>query len=921
MRRNTRLSRDGSFRLLGILILLFIACVLSPAFARFYTDYLWFESLDLAQVFEKRITASLALAGTATLASVAFLLLNWSLVAHWIVPTERLRRTIPLSSQARSPIPGRPTQRTEIDISARPVRVIFAAGAVLAGVMVGASLSREWQTWLLALDAVPFNFTDPIFGYDLSLYVFQLPWYKVLLNRGQILLALALGGVLARYALFGKIRTRGVTAHLSLLGSAWLALMGCQRLLSRLALLQAQNGAIFGGGYTDIHARLPLYTVESILFFAAAAILVINLFARQWKLLIGIGLFWVGLTLVGPLYPAIVQQFTVEPNEFALERPYIEHNIRYTREAYQLDGIVEQDYAADGVLNQGELAADADVLRNVRLWDYRPLLRTYSQLQEIRLYYSFHGVDVDRYWLGDQLTQVMLAVRELDVDELAEQAQTWINRHLVFTHGYGLALNSVNEVTPEGLPRLLVRDIPPVSDDPALDITRPEIYFGERTREYALVQAAEEEFDYPQGDANVYTRYQGAAGVRLDNVLRRTLLATRFSSTQLLLSSALSNDSRVLFYREVRDRAETIAPMLWYDNDPYPVIADGRIIWLLDAYTWTDQFPYSQPIAGDPMGRLNYIRNSIKVTVDAYSGETHFYITDPEDPIAATYARIFPTLFEDGTRMPEVLRSHWRYPEALFLYQSELFATYHMRDPQVFYNREDLWDPPQELVETEQQVMEPYYVTMRLPGSDSPEFLLVRPYVPRQKQNMVAWLYARCDGDAYGELGIFKLAKDRLVFGPLQIEGRVDQDPVISQQLSLWDQRGSRVLRGNLLVLPIQDTFLYIEPLYLEAESGQLPELKRVLVAYADRVAMAPTLDEALLQIFAQGGSGDADSAESADSGIVALAQNESLEDLAGRAWQHYQAAQACLEAADWSCYGREQALLESALKLMVGEQ
>ncbi len=921
MNSNARLSRDGSFRLLGILILLFIICLLSPTFARFYTDYLWFESLDLAQVFGRRITASLALVGAATLISVAFLLLNWSLVAHWIVPTERLRRTIPLSSQARSPIPGRPTQRTEIDISARPVRVVFVAGAVLAGVMVGASLSGEWQTWLLALDAVPFNFTDPIFGHDLGLYVFQLPWYKVLLNRGQTLLALALGGVLARYALFGKIRTKGVTAHLSLLGSAWLALMGCQRLLSRLALLQAQNGAIFGGGYTDIHARLPLYTVEAILFFAAAAILVINLFARQWKLLIGIGLFWVGLTLVGPLYPAIVQQFTVEPNEFSLERPYIEHNIRYTREAYQLDDIVEQDYAADGILSQSELAADADVLRNVRLWDYRPLLRTYSQLQEIRLYYSFHSVDVDRYRLGDQLTQVMLAVRELDVDELAGQAQTWINRHLVFTHGYGLSLNSVNEVTPEGLPKLLVRDIPPVSDDPILDITRPEIYFGERTREYALVQAVDEEFDYPQGDSNVYTRYEGAAGVRLDNALRRTLLATRFSSTQLLLSSALSSDSRILFHREIRDRAETIAPMLWYDDDPYPVIADGRIIWLLDAYTWTDQFPYSQPMGDDSMGRLNYIRNSIKVTVDAYSGEIHFYITDPEDPIAATYARIFPTLFEDGTRMPEVLRSHWRYPETLFLYQSELFATYHMRDPQVFYNREDLWDPPQELVETEQQVMEPYYITMRLPGSDEPEFLLIRPYVPRQKQNMVAWLYARCDGDVYGELGVFKLAKDRLVFGPLQIEGRVDQDPVISQQLSLWDQRGSRVLRGNLLVLPIQDTFLYIEPLYLEAESGQLPELKRVLVAYADRVAMAPTLDEALLQIFAQGEAGAADSAVSAGSGIPEPAESESLEELASRAWQHYQAAKACLEAADWSCYGREQAFLESALELMVGQQ
>jgi hypothetical protein len=884
-------------------LILLIIFVFSPAFARFYTDYLWFKSMDLVQIFTTRLRASILLVGAAILTATLFLIVNWSLLPHWLAPKARLTGSPPFASRSRS---GK--KQPTIDISTRPLRLIFTLGAVIAGIVLGLTFSGLWRTYLLSVNGATFDLQDPIFNRNIGFYVFNLPWYRMLLSRVQVLVALALLGVLARYLLFGQIKSKGVTAHLSLLGTFWLVLMALERFISRFGLLQSELGVVSGAGYTDIHARLPLFTIEAVLFLIAALILIVNLFTRQWKLLVGIGIFWIGLSLLAPLFPAIVQQFTVEPNEFIMERPYIEHNIRYTRYAYDLAEIEEQDYAASGTLKLEDLDEHEDVLNNVRLWDYRPLKRTYSQLQEIRLYYTFDNVDIDRYRLDGDLTQVMLAARELNVDELAEQAQTWVNRHLIFTHGYGLTLNSVNQVTPDGLPRLLVRDIPPISEVPELAITRPQIYFGEQTEQYALVNAAEDEFDYPQGDVNAYNRYSGPDGVLLGNTIRRMLLATRFNSVQILLSSALSNDSRILFHRTIHDRAGTIAPMLWLDDDPYPVIVDGRIIWLLDAYTWTEHFPYSESV-----GNLNYIRNSVKITVDAYTGEIHFYLIDPQDPIAATYARIFPGLFEDVSAMPEALRAHWRYPETLFLYQSQLYATYHMRDPQVFYNREDLWDVPQELVETRQQAMEPYYATMRLPNSEQAEFMLIRPYVPRQKENMVAWLYARCDGENYGELGVFKLTKERLVYGPLQIEGRIDQNPQISQQLSLWDQLGSRVLRGNLLVIPINDTFLYVEPLYLEAESAQLPELKRVIVAYADQVAMAPTLQEALVQVF---------SGTSAPPPVTeGPVGDETLEELAQRAWEAYQAAESCLTTGDWACYGREQATLENVLRQMAGEE
>ncbi len=865
--------------------------VFSSQLIGLYTEYLWFQSVDYTEVFETRIVTRIWIAVVSTLLTLALLILNWSLIPYWFFPEGDLQAQI---------------RGTKVTISTRPLRLLFTLAALLVGIPFGISMGQHWRTFLLAREGLPFGLDDPIFGMDLGFYVFEVPWYDVLLDTASGLVVIIALGLFLRYALFGQIRKREAIAHLSTLGALWLLLLSASQWIQRYALLDSGLGVVSGAGYTDVNARMPVLVIKAVIFVVAAVILIVNAFARRGKLLLLVGLAWVVVSVLGALFPAAVQQFQVEPNEFVLERPYIEHNIQFTRHAYNLDDIDEDDYPATGSITPQELEAYEDVLRNVRLWDYRPLLRTYSQLQEIRLYYHFQDVDIDRYIIDGELREVMLSARELDVDQLADQAETWINRHLIFTHGYGVTLSPVGEVTPQGLPRLLVRDIPPVAEDPALALTRPEIYFGESTHNYVLVDTTEDEFDYPQGDANVYTRYEAPTGVRLGGFFRRALLALRLNSSQILISPALTDDSRVLFHRTLTDRTNTIAPMLWYDSDPYPVIAEGRIVWMLDAYTWTNRYPYSEP-----MGEVNYMRNSVKVTIDAYTGEVTYYLVDPEEPIAATYARIFPELFKPAEEMSAALREHWRYPETLFLYQSQLYATYHMRDPQVFYNREDVWDIPQELVQTEQQVMEPYYVILRLPDAESAEFMLIRPYVPKEKQNMVAWLYADSDGEDYGELGVFKLAKDRLIYGPLQIEGRINQDPVISQQLSLWDQRGSRVLRGNLLVIPLNDSFLYIEPLYLESESGQLPELKRVLVAYEDRVAMAPTLSEALMQVI---------TGEDTEPPADGEAPTGNLESLAQQAWERYQAGQACLEAGDWTCYGREQVALEEILRAMVGE-
>ncbi|MBN1979121.1 MAG: UPF0182 family protein [Anaerolineae bacterium] len=869
-----------------------------------YTDWLWFASLGKSRVIQTQVTTQVGLWSASGLLVTLMLFINWFLIP---------RRAL---AQLQLNLRGRKSQ--QLVLGTRMLTLILEGLAALATVLMASEVSSRWMTFLTFHHAIPFGVSDPIFGLDASFYVFQLPLYHFLVIWVAALILVTVIGSAVIYLLAGRIRNRGATAHLAVLGVLFLIALAAHYQLYRFTLLTSSQGAVFGIGYTDVHARLPLLHVLTGAAVLCAVALVLSIIIRRWKprasvvLPLGAGAIWLLITLVGPFYATTVQAYTVQPNELALEQPYITHNIRLTRYAYGLEEangeplIKEVDYQVAGTLTAAQLEANADILDNVRLWDWKPLRTTYEQLQEIRTYYTFVEVDVDRYTLDGRLREVTLAVRELDIEQMREDARTWVNQHLIYTHGYGLCLSPVSESSEEGLPNFLVRDIPPRSTHPTLAIDRPEIYFGEKTANYVIVNTDEEEFDYPSGDKNAYTRYAGPDGVALNTFFRRLAFATRFESSPILFSSAIRPDSRILFHRSLQDRVNMLAPMLWYDDDPYPVILDGRVIWLYDAYTWSDRFPYSTPGPNvESVWGLNYIRNSVKIAIDAYSGETTFYVVDPSDPLVQAYQAIFPDLFTPGEMMDDALREHLRYPEQLFLIQADVYAAYHMQDPRVFYNEEDLWQTPTERRETETALVEPYYVVMRLPNTEAVEFMMIRPYVPAGKQNMVAWLYADSDGDDYGQLGVYKFSKEGLVYGPMQVEARLDQDPYISQQLTLWNQRGSSVIRGNLIVIPLDGTLLYIEPLYLQAEAGQLPELKRVLVAHGNRVAMAEDLMSGLLQVL-----GEASETATGETGDVAA--------LARSAQAHYEAAQDCLQRSDWTCYGTEMEAMAADLEALV---
>lgn len=877
--------------IIGLLILLvFGGPSLLGFYATLYTDWLWFDDLGYLSVYRTRLLAQAATFLIGFLTAAAFLGVNW-LVLSPPPPDERILR----------PFHARSLRRATL-----PLRYLLIAAGLIVAFLMALVLSSHWSDFLLFAHAVPFGLADPIFGLDAGFYIFRMPVYSLLAGWFLALIVVGLVGTVVANAASDTLRSPRGTAHLSVLGALALGLIAAHYQLARLGLLTSARGVVFGAGYTDVHARIPLYNLLTAVVLIAAVLCLANIFIRRWRFLLIVGAAWLFIAVVGPAYPAVVQRYVVAPNELAAERPYIRHAITFTRYAFGLENVQEYEFPAKGQLTPQVLEANRPTLQNIRLWDWRPLLITYGQLQEIRLYYTFNDVDVDRYVLRGELREVMLAVRELDTEQLPEQAQTWVNRHLVFTHGYGVIVSPVNEVSREGLPILLVRDIPPQSTDPALQVTRPEIYFGEATTEYAIVNTTEPEFDYPSGDENVYTHYEGPAGVPLGGFFRRALFALHFGSSQIFFSSALRPDSRILFHRQIGDRVWTLAPIFWYDPDPYAVIADGRILWLYDAYTWTNRFPYSEPF-----GEVNYIRNSVKVAIDAYTGETTFYVVDPTDPLIQAYRSIFPDLFTPVEQMPQVLRDHWRYPEQLFRIQSAAYAAYHMDDPQVFYNKEDLWVAPTEVRTQGEEEVAPYYVVMELPHKEEVEFLLMRPYVPNGRRNMIAWLYADSDGEDYGQLGVFKFPKQELIYGPMQIEARFDQDPYISQQLTLWNQHGSQVIRGNLLVIPIDDTLLYVEPLYLQAATGRFPELKRVLVAYGDSVAMAEDFSMALAQVIGL-------AAPPIAPPTVPPTASDDVAALARSAYSHYQAAQECLRQADWACYGRELEALEADLEALV---
>ncbi|MBI3303899.1 MAG: UPF0182 family protein, partial [Deltaproteobacteria bacterium] len=616
--------------------------------------------------------------------------------------------------------------------------------------------------------------------------------------------------------------------------------------LQRYALLLSDNGVVFGAAYTDVHVRLPLLMGLVGVSLLAMVLCAANLLFLRIRFLVAAVILVCGASLIAWLVPLPFQSYRVKPDELRLESPYIVNNIAATRYGFGLDQISRRPFPAAGTLTPEVVAANEATIHNIRWWDPRPLLETYRQLQEIRLYYDFHDADIDRYTVNGTYQQVLLSGRELNQSRLPPEAQTWINLHFKFTHGIGLAMSPVNRFNVEGLPLFYIKDIPPVS--PAdLPIERPELYYGERASTYVVVGGGTKEFDYPKGQENVYTTYHGRGGVSLGSVWRRALFAWYFGDLKLLISGNVTASSQVLFRRLIQERIRRIAPFLRLDRDPYLTVSNGRLIWLQDAYTVSDMLPYSQKT--EP-GGINYIRNAVKVAVDAYDGTPIFYIADPQDPLVRAYQQIFPSLFQPLDQMPGALREHIRYPEDLFLLQTSMYGTYHMTDPEVFYNKEDLWSFPQEHNRGKMVVMEPYYTIMRLPGEAREEFILMLPMVPSNRDNMIAWLAARCDGAHYGEVVEFAFPKEKLVYGPAQIEARIDQDTTISQQLSLWNQLGSRVIRGNLLVIPIEDALLYVEPLYLSAETRELPELKRLIASSGERVVMSQNVDSLLAALF-----------------------------------------------------------------------
>jgi hypothetical protein len=613
-----------------------------------------------------------------------------------------------------------------------------------------------------------------------------------------------------------------------------------------------------------------------------------------------------------------VQQFIVNPNELVKEKPYIAHNIQFTQAAYHLDGVQRESYAAEARLNRQVLQDNQTTIRNIRLWDYRPLLSTYRQLQEIRLYYEFKDVDVDRYRLNGNYQQVMLSARELAFNQIPQAARTWVNQRLKYTHGYGLVMSPVDRVTADGLPELYIKDIPPVSQID-LQVSQPAIYYGEETDSYIFTGTTTDEFDYPRGDSNALTRYRGQGGVAIPSFWHRLAYAYDLGSLQILISNYFTNQSRIHYYRQIQERVSHIAPFLRYDSDPYLVVIDGRLQWILDAYTVSDRYPYSEPInrsQGEGQltdilrDRVNYIRNSVKVLVDAYDGTLRFLAVDETDPILATYRKIFPNLFEASTAVPLAVKAHFRYPQDLFVIQAQMYLSYHMSNPEVFYNREDLWNFPMQIYEGNPVRMEPYYVLVRLPGKEEAEFLLILPFTPANKDNAIALMAARSNGKDYGKLLLYEFPKQKLVYGPRQIEARIDQEPQISQQFSLWNQAGSRVIRGDLLVIPIEQSLLYVEPVYLRAEQGELPQLKRAIVVYDQAVVMEDSLSKSLAAIF---GSGES------EKGLPAPGKDGSSR-LAKSALETYQKAQEALKRGNWAEYGRYQEQLQEILQQLSNE-
>jgi len=835
-----------------IAALLFIALVAIPGFLQ---KWLWMRQLDYAGIFWTLFTVKVALTCVGFIFAALFLWLNMRHAAKsspTLVGSETPQKEV---SAGKTPQARLKTVAFAHHVVARGSTLV---SAVLAAIFAS-GLFMQWDTYLRFRYGGAFGIVEPIFGLDLGFYMFRLPWYEFVQSSLMLITVVAIVAVLAQYATFGVLRLTSrrtvevanpAVRHLSILLFILVGALGWGYYLDRFDLFNSTTGVVYGVGYTAEHVTLTALWVMIGASAAACALLVLNFFRPRWKAMAAGVVSFTALYFIGVLViPALFQNFVVKPNELSLETPYLKNYIEFTRKAYQLDGIQETAYPAMTDLTPAVLARNQDTIQNIRLWDERPLLQTYEQTQAIRLYYKFYNVHVDRYHLADGYHQVMLSTRELS-PELPAQAQTWVNEKLEFTHGFGLVMNFVSRSVGGGFPEYLLQNIPPQSTY-GLKVAQPGIYYGETMPGARIVATEVKEFDYPKGNQNVYTSYSGTGGIPIDSFAKRLLFSWTQADINILLTGSLSPGSRIQIWRDVQERVSQVAPFLKLDAAPYPVLSEGKLFWIQDAYTTSKRFPYSNPRAAYFESGLNYIRNSVKAVVDMYNGTVSFYIMDPKDPILKVYRRAFPGVFKDLSELSPDLKLHLRYPQDLFGIQAAQYQTFHMTEPQVFYNREDLWAPPQEKYNGKVSSMEPYYILMKLPGSDVLEYLLMSPFTPQNRDNMISWLAARSDFPDYGKMLFYEMPKDKLTYGPNQISAMIDQSTTISEQLTLWDQKGSGVIRGKLVVIPIENSFLYVVPLYLQAEGANLPQLKRVIVATGDKVVMRPTLEEALSALFA----------------------------------------------------------------------
>ncbi len=989
-------------RLRGPLIVLaigafFFLLTLAGALLDLVTDAMWFKSVGYDAVFFTRLGTQAVLFAAVFVVVALFLGGNIWLAGRLAPPPDperassvggfanRLGEAFGIDTRDVSPMSGprgrRPTGRPgfegagfgpggvgTISFDAEdlpdlvPVfRWLLIGLAVIIALGAAASAAGQWETVQLWRNQVPYGLpgsapvVDPVFGRDISYYLFELPFLRVVQSAVNALLIAALVLSFGRYLLAamrgGLAFTTSMRVHLAVLGGLYLLSVAWGYQLDKLELVYSvnligtQGGNFVGVGYADQNARFLAFDVLTAVSAFAGAFLVIGAFTHaMWPLGAVIVIWFSASIILGTVYPSLVQRLSVEPDQLNKEAPYIANNINMTRVAFDITDWERRDYGGEAPLTPAAVASEASTFQNARLWDYRPLKDSLDQLQTVRQYYVFQDVDTDRYQINGAKRQVMLSAREL-APERNPQGGTWVNQRITFTHGIGTTMVPVNEATEGGQPRLIIRDLPSTSLGGAPTVTQPRIYFGERPSDWIITGARQSEFDYPVGttatdgqlEPGQTTRWTGTSGVKLDTTLSRLLFALRFRDLNLLISDQVTADSQLLFHRNLGDRLPRIAPFLQYDKDPYLVVtADGRFVYIQDAYTTSDRFPNAQWLdpgalpAGSNLaeGTFNYLRNSVKIVMDAYTGETTFYVSDPSDPIIRTYQRIFPTLFKPLSDLTPDLTAHLRVPEEQFNAQTRTYARYHVTDSAAFYNNEDLWTVPPDPGGTQSLPNEAYYVVMRMPGEPEPEFLLLQPMVPSTRPNMISWIAARMDEPDYGAVRVYRFPQSTSVLGPTQIEAKIDADPVIAAQTTLWDQSGSKVIRGNLIVVPVQDAIIYLQPVYLQSSSSAFPEFQRIIVATPRRIVWGRTLTEALDLLFAVEGPAASPGATPSPTpgpgasptptptaGPIASPPTGDVAALIAYANDHFEKAQTALRAGDFATYGTEIAKVQEALR------